>query len=143
MHLPTLISSSFFLLSACLVTRAAGGGFSLSCPYTFLTSPSLLTSVCFKANGDDLNTEIDLNHCIGNVNGKLAWSHGGGGNFGKSCSGCVLNMDDKTESYRLSCQCNNIKWQRTSTSINLGKFGVRPDEMSGKGHVPAWSYLFG
>ncbi|KAH0613785.1 uncharacterized protein H6S33_005671 [Morchella sextelata] len=50
-----------------------GGGFSESCKNIELVNGHILRAECRNDQGHHQTSELDLNTCIGNLNGYLAW----------------------------------------------------------------------
>ncbi|PYI28012.1 Cyanovirin-N [Aspergillus indologenus CBS 114.80] len=83
------------LLSAGTAVQALRG-FEDTCSILDLLGTALYAD-CDAKNGDLVRTSINLNKCLGNVNGNLACR--ANGNYGKSCYDCVLL------SGQLMCTC--------------------------------------
>jgi hypothetical protein len=89
-----------------------GGGYTASCALAQLQAGQVLAANCPSASGALAPTWLDLNSCLTNTNGALAWQNNGG--FAGSCSSCQV-----TGGAQLTCQCNNVSAQGVSTSIDL------------------------
>ncbi|KAK3896587.1 Cyanovirin-N [Staphylotrichum tortipilum] len=81
------------------------------------------------------HTTLDLNHCIGNVNGKLKW---GGKNFSMSAKNVHLTLEGPDSMPMLHAQLMNEKGMETSAELDLpehignrdGNFLVEPKYMN-------------
>ena len=120
MQLTAFSSIAIFIAFFFADSSVAGSRFALSCPYSFL-SDSILTSVCWRSNGNELTTDLDLNNCIGNHNGRLVWSGGFPGNYAMSCFSCVLNLDEESDTWELACECLDVKWKSQKTTLHLSE----------------------
>jgi hypothetical protein len=96
-----------------LWTRAAiGAGYTGSCAVGQLQAGSVLADNCKNDARTLSSPALDLNACLTNANGSLAWQNNGG--FAGSCTGCALKNGSS-----LTCQCKNVSAQSTATTIDL------------------------
>ncbi|KAL0939969.1 uncharacterized protein CTRU02_206579 [Colletotrichum truncatum] len=102
------------------------GGFASSCENFEITNRRIpnqriysINAVCPDPNGVKYKTSIQLNRCLKNQDGKLAWAEIG--HFDDSCEGCSLQKINKNE-VELRCICPE-RWDKPMmfTSINLNE----------------------
>ena len=96
-----------------LWTRAPiGKGFTKACSGSQLQAGRMLAANCQDDTKDLTSPVLDLNACLSNSDGALAWQNNGG--FAGSCTGCVLRGGSA-----LTCQCKNVAAQSVATTIDL------------------------
>ncbi|KAF4871930.1 hypothetical protein CGCSCA1_v008966 [Colletotrichum siamense] len=69
---------------------------------------------CHPKSGDKVANRMELDKCLGNLNGDLAWMQNGG--FDYDCSGCQI-IDTEGDKFIMQCYCN---LKRTTINLNLG-----------------------
>ncbi|KAH7923041.1 Cyanovirin-N [Leucogyrophana mollusca] len=88
----------------------ATGDFSRSCP-DYSVRGAILYAVCRRVDGSQVTTQLDLDHCLENGNGKLVCRQNGA--YASSCSACSFSGTT------LSCQCRDEESHPQYTSIDL------------------------
>ena len=90
------------------------GNFSNSCGSIRINRGSTtLRAVCRRKNGTQINTSLNLNPFIGNVNGKLTW---GSSNFALTCGPVnLINLSF------ISTQCRAKNGNLVTTTLNLNE----------------------
>jgi len=83
----------------------------------FCVSPKIVNQVIFSAVCNNLPINFDLNSCIGNFNGGLAFSENG--KFGSTCSNCYVTPKNNI---MITCDCKDMSQKVTSVEYPLYKF---------------------
>jgi hypothetical protein len=73
---------------------------------------SFLSATCKRINGNMQYTSVDLNNCLGNIDGTLTKNR----DFLLSCKNCILR--DET----ISCDCKRRDGTWKSSSIEINSF---------------------
>jgi hypothetical protein len=89
-----------------------GAGYTATCGVAQLQAGRVLAANCSTTSQSLSSTMLDLNSCLTNSNGVLAWQANGG--FANSCSNCQL-----TAGATLTCQCQPVSGSSVSTTIDL------------------------
>jgi hypothetical protein len=92
------------------VSTDGTGNFAASCSGIALQG-NVLSASCYDIAGQSAATTLDLDTCITNDNGALAWQANGG--YAGSCSGCGLGGTIMT------CNCGEFTGDVGSTSIDI------------------------
>ncbi|RMJ23520.1 CVNH domain-containing protein [Aspergillus sp. HF37] len=93
-------------------------GFQNSSTGITLQNRHTLRCQCAKPDGTFENSQIDLNECLGNNNGKFVW---GGDNFADSASQIHLSIEGEAGVPYLHAQLNDRHGSVQSASVNLGE----------------------
>ncbi|RJE26799.1 CVNH domain protein [Aspergillus sclerotialis] len=83
-----------------------------------LRNNHFLHCFCQKPDGSYECSQIDLNDCLGNNNGKFVW---GGDNFANNASQIHLSIEGEAGVPYLHAQLNDRKGSVQSASVNLGE----------------------
>jgi hypothetical protein len=97
------------------VALATGGDFTLSCRNITITNGASLEAFCKTINGQEVQTGINLNHHIANINGQLVWATQG--NFIATSRNCVIRGNRRVSI--LACKTLTINGFETNSSLNL------------------------
>ncbi|KAH2909303.1 hypothetical protein KXW25_004166 [Aspergillus fumigatus] len=93
-------------------------GFHTTCDTIVLKDKHILSSRCKRPDGTYSFSEIDLNDCLGNNNGKFVW---GGESFADSASQVHLALEWGEGRPMLHAQLNDWHGSVQSASVNLGE----------------------
>ncbi|WP_013321276.1 CVNH domain-containing protein [Gloeothece verrucosa] len=107
-----------FLLSFNLMVKGAmaTGEFSRTCEDIELKGSTLIAN-CDTSYGDDVDSSLNLDEFIGNLDGTLSW---GDHNFSQTCRAVGLGQLLSTKAYILSAECERADQQSyISTDIVL------------------------
>lgn len=74
---------------------------------------SLLKATCINSMGEYKETEISLDECIANFNGKMLWTDNPIGFYSESCSDCTLTLTI------LKCKCKKIDDSLNETQVDI------------------------
>jgi hypothetical protein len=92
----------------------ATGDFTLTCRNITINGASL-EAFCKTINGQEVQTGINLNNYIVNINGQLGWARQG--NFIASSRDCVIRGNERVSI--LDCKTVTINGFETNSSLNL------------------------
>jgi hypothetical protein len=105
------VSLDFTGAGSVAVSTDGTGNFAASCYGIGLQGNNVLSANCYDIAGQSAPTTLDLDTCITNNNGTVAWQ--ANGNYAGSCDGCSLGGTV------LTCSCGQFTGQRDSTSIDV------------------------
>ncbi len=89
---------------------SGGGNYAATCSGIGLQGDNVLTASCLTVAQQAVTTTLDLDSCIVNNNGSVAWQVNGG--YAYSCYGCTL------AGTVLACQCLDVSGQSQSVAID-------------------------
>ena len=92
----------------------ATGDFTLTCRNITINGASL-EAFCKTINGQEVQTGINLNNYIVNINGQLSWARQG--DFIASSRDCVIRGNERVSI--LDCKTFTINGFETNSSLNL------------------------
>jgi hypothetical protein len=92
------------------VSADSTGNFAASCNGVGLQGNNVLSASCYNISGQAATTTIDLDTCVTNNGGGLAWN---GGGYAGSCNGCSL------AGTILTCSCYEFDGQPDRATIDL------------------------
>ncbi|EAW11650.1 CVNH domain-containing protein [Aspergillus clavatus NRRL 1] len=93
-------------------------GFNTSSDTITLKGNHILCSRCKRPDGSWGFSELDLNDCLGNNNGKFVW---GGGSFADSAAQVHLALEGADARPMLHAQLNDRHGSVQSASVNLAE----------------------
>ncbi|KAK4464026.1 hypothetical protein QBC42DRAFT_264160 [Cladorrhinum samala] len=111
------------LVTAALFATSASAGFFASCKPNWTIFDNKLTAECRQINGAYRKTQMDMNLCVANDNGRLVGRDNG--NYLRSCYSCAqggLRIVDAPYNSFLQCMCVSSSGKEAPTEVDLDPF---------------------